>query len=53
MTNYEYLKTATKEEISHFLCGMFDECEHCPVRDHCFYGYTGFKAWLDKEVDKE
>ena len=49
MTNYEFLKTATKEELRRLFCDSHNECENCPVTDNCFYGNNGFITWLEKE----
>lgn len=52
MTNLEYIRTCSKEELVHFLCAMSD-CSDCVARDHCWYEHTGFNTWLDEDKDDE
>jgi hypothetical protein len=58
MTNFEYIKSLTQTELSHFLCEMVEEefykthddsewqCDKCPVQDRCHQGGNGWLIWL-------
>jgi len=54
MTNYEYIKSCSKEQLIKFLCDLFhaDICSFCPASKHCFIGHTGFQDWLDDEHEE-
>ena len=48
MTNYEWLKSMSVEELGHELCRI-SECERCPVSDKCELGKNGYITWLKEE----
>lgn len=50
MTNLEYIRTCTKEELVDLLCVDLDmQCSYCVAREYCYNGHTGFIDWLDEE----
>lgn len=61
MTNFEYIKSLTQKELSHFLCEMVEEefykthdytqyhCEFCPMTNRCRSGHNGWMDWLMEE----
>lgn len=50
MTNLEYIRTCTKEELAELLCVELDMyCSDCVAREYCYNGHTGFIDWLDEE----
>lgn len=52
MTNLEYIRTCSKEELVRFFCDLSD-CSDCVARDHCHTGHNGFIDWLDEDKDDE
>lgn len=56
MTNLKYIQTCSKEQLTKFLCELFegapDVCSYCPASKHCFIGHTGFQDWLDDEREE-
>lgn len=55
MTNVEYIKTASLEEVAIFLSKNFlVDCEECPADELCC-GFLkcqfGLKKWLESEVE--
>lgn len=49
MTNLEYIRTCTKEELAKLLCVELEtDCSRCVAREYC-YGHTGFADWLDEK----
>ena len=64
MTNFEYIKSLTQTELSHFLCEMVEEefykthddteyhCDYCPMTSRCHQGGNGWLIWL-KEREHE
>lgn len=60
MNNFEYLKSMTIEQMSHFLCDTIENlsedeyypCDMCPVSDKCTEGRNGWLKWL-KEGEHE
>ena len=50
MTNLEYIRTCTKEELVKLLCGeLITHCSRCVAREYCYNGHTGFIDWLDEK----
>lgn len=54
MTNLEYIRTCTKEELVDLLCVDLDmRCLYCVARKYCYFGHAGFIDWLDEERESE
>ena len=59
MTNYERIKAMSVDELASFFCNIIaeveveDPCTICPARNHCRYGHTGMKDWLESEVTED
>ena len=50
MTNLEYIRTCTKEELVGLLCmELKTSCSRCVAREYCYHGHTGFADWLDEK----
>lgn len=55
MTNLEYIRTCTKEELVDLLCVELNtDCYCCVAREYCYNEHTGFRHtgfidWLDEE----
>ena len=56
MNNYEWLKTASIEDVSHYLCEQqyeACECHNCPHFNRCFpngcKSHNGYMNWLQEE----
>lgn len=49
MINYEAIKRMDMADMGRLLCELFDECDHCPMRDKCAPKHNGFAAWLLEE----
>ena len=54
ISNYDWCKQHSIDEIGHYLCWMYDiyqngGCEHCPVERLCSPGFNGFIAWLKED----
>ena len=52
MTNLEYIRTLSEDELAKILCNM-TECYKCLARDYCISGHNGFIDWLKEESDEE
>lgn len=57
MTNFEYLKSLTKEETVGFLCNLRSghgeiNCDGCVAAQYCHMGHNGFIDWLDAKVEE-
>lgn len=52
MTNLEYIRTCSDDELVRVLCDM-NECHECVASDYCFTGHNGFIDWLKKERGSE
>lgn len=50
-TIFEKIKAMNQDELRHFMCDLFDECDCCPVNKACEWGSNGFKKFLDQEKD--
>ena len=44
MTNKEFIKGMTTEELGDFLCGISGRCSVCELKEYC--GYKYFAGWL-------
>ena len=49
MTNLEYIRTCTKEELAVLLCEMHAHCTSCVANRYCEDGHIGFIDWLNEE----
>lgn len=60
MTNYEYMKSITIEQLGHFLCNSMDDatvkgntsCDICPMWSKCHaeaFSGNGWFYWLKEE----
>ena len=49
MTNEEWIKSMSTEELTRFLCS-YTSCGVCRARDDCSLGDNGLYKWLKKEV---
>ena len=50
MTNIEYFRTASKAELSEYLCAiMYPDCANCLATEHCYNGHNGMPEWLEDE----
>lgn len=56
MTNLEYYRTCTKEQLAVELCNLVDSyggsCGNCIAQEYCYPGHNGFLTWLDKDVEE-
>lgn len=57
--NYDRFILMSLLEMSHFLCDLYEDCNHCPAAYLCdqtsiemMHG-NGFVSWLNKEVTGE
>lgn len=51
MTNGDYIRRMTDEELAKFLCNLQDSveqdpCSECPAKMHCRTGHNGFQDWM-------
>ena len=54
MTNLEYIRTCTKEELVDLLClELRMNCFVCVAKEYCYHGHTGFIDWLDEKRGDE
>lgn len=57
MTNAEYIKSLSTEDMAGEMCSWFDEgCDDCPGRELCEYGKghaNGLIKWLNEERREE
>lgn len=61
MTNFEYIKSLTPKELSHFFCDMVEEefykthddsewqCDHCVMQERCSQIGNGWLRWLEEK----
>lgn len=53
MTNFEYVKSMSIDDLGRFLCclGDFNEsqCGMCRVSGRCHFGGNGFVEWLKED----
>ena len=54
MTNYEYIKSLSKDDLGEMLCVFIWSCSECPMRYKCRpkstnSGVSGFQKWLEEE----
>ena len=63
MTRYEYIKSASLEDIAELLCQITDNtsgeeetsedtCGRCLAFKYCKPNHCGFVDWLEKEMSK-
>ena len=52
MTNLEYIRTCSDDELVRVLCEM-NQCSECIASDYCFTEHNGFIDWLKKERGSE
>lgn len=50
MTNEEWIKSMSTEELALFLCSHAD-CNMCIAGDDCSFGDNGLYKWLKKEKE--
>ena len=53
VTNLEYIRTCTKEELAVLLCEMHTYCTSCVANRYCGNRHIGFIDWLDEEREGE
>lgn len=58
MTNYEFIKQASAEQLTKFLCFVIsmnenaeDACGECFASNECFIGQNGIGEWLSSEYE--
>ena len=49
MTNLEYIRTCTKEELAVLLCEMHTYCTLCVANSYCYNGHTGLYEIVEQE----
>lgn len=56
MTNLEWIRSASREQLANFLCNFFgaDDCDDkCPGSQYCRVMHKGLLDWLDMEACDE
>lgn len=54
MTNFEYLKTLSSDELADFLCMRIMDCNACIMKHKCrVFKMDGYKMWLQSEHKKD
>ena len=54
MTNEEFIKGMTTEELGDFLCGISGRCSVCELKEHCGDKYfAGWEDWLGEEYNND
>ena len=53
MTNKDYLRTCSDDELSHLLCNLYYDCNDCAVYQLCSFDTenNGFKKWLTHKYE--
>ena len=51
MTNGEYLRSLSDEELGKRICDLFGGCNVCLASEHCSVGHNGLVAWAKEESD--
>ena len=54
MTNFEFIKSLTLDELATLLCDISQgDCKTCLARDMCGYKSNGMRKFLESEVSHD